>query len=336
MHADRYAIFDYAKGIGIILVVYGHVARGVFNAGLPIDKDTYSLVDSVIYSFHMPLFFFISGCFFLKSLEKRGALNLARSKVGTILYPYAVWSLLQGLVEFTLASHTNGDVTMGQIFSLLWQPRAHFWFLYVLFGVFLLAALLYRRTTPPWTSMVLGLAVALYLTGWSPADIYLLNALPHWFVFFALGVSATFLPVRIDLPVNTLLPLALAGFVISQWLFHDGLGLTAGNGSPAYTLTLALAGIAFVFVLGQSVANWNWTWLSYLGRHSLEIYLIHILAGSGARIGLQKILGITDAGVHLVVGTLFGIGVPLLVVLAIRCWSMGWLFSAPRIRLAAA
>ena len=61
---ERNAWVDYAKAIGIILVVYGHVARGVFNAGLPMDEDNYLLIDSIIYSFHMPLFFFLSGLYF--------------------------------------------------------------------------------------------------------------------------------------------------------------------------------------------------------------------------------------------------------------------------------
>lgn len=52
---------DYAKAIGIVLVVYGHVVRGLLNAGILQDAEFHGLVDSVIYSFHMPLFFFLSG-----------------------------------------------------------------------------------------------------------------------------------------------------------------------------------------------------------------------------------------------------------------------------------
>jgi len=54
--ADHYSWVEYAKGIGIILVVYGHVARGVFNAGMSWDVELFKLIDSIIYSFHMPLF----------------------------------------------------------------------------------------------------------------------------------------------------------------------------------------------------------------------------------------------------------------------------------------
>lgn len=87
MDRDRDAWIDYAKAIGIILVVYGHVARGIFTAGLDMDPRIYEITDNIIYSFHMPLFFFLSGLFLLPSLAKRSHTNLLFNKVDTILYP---------------------------------------------------------------------------------------------------------------------------------------------------------------------------------------------------------------------------------------------------------
>jgi EpsI family protein len=51
--------------------------------------------------------------------------------------------------------------------------------------------------------------------------------------------------------------------------------------------------------------------LAYFGRNSIEIYLVHIIAGSGVRIVLGRPLGIADAATHLVLGTAFGVGLPL-------------------------
>ncbi|HEX2995384.1 MAG TPA: acyltransferase family protein, partial [Anaerolineales bacterium] len=49
---------DYAKGIGIILVVYAHLLSSAYHAGLKIPQDFFAYSDSIVYSFHMPLFFF--------------------------------------------------------------------------------------------------------------------------------------------------------------------------------------------------------------------------------------------------------------------------------------
>ena len=55
---------DYSKIIGMYLVVLGHVI-----------KDNTLLLKGIIYSFHMPLFFFLSG--FLHKLRIGGGVSFA-------------------------------------------------------------------------------------------------------------------------------------------------------------------------------------------------------------------------------------------------------------------
>jgi fucose 4-O-acetylase-like acetyltransferase len=332
MQSDRNVLFDYAKGIGIILVVYGHVARGVFNAGLPIDAGLYTQVDKLIYSFHMPLFFFLSGLFFLPSLQKRSYFALMRGKVDSILFPYVLWSLLQGGIEYGLSSYTNGKVGLDEIFALFWQPRAQFWFLYTLFGTFAIAGILYWKNSAAWTGAMLVLSIAIQLYGLAPVDLFLFNSFAQYFVFFALGVSAAPLVARLDGLRPGVLALIALAFIAEQVIYLEqpvGARDVAGN---LIGLGLAVSGIAATLAASQGFARLNWNWLAYIGRHSMEIYLIHILASSGARIGLQKGLDVTDASLHLAIGMLFGIGVPLLVVYAARRGGITWLFTAPSLR----
>lgn len=49
--SNRIVSFDILKGGGILLVILGHIQ-------IPY------MLKTVIYSFHIPLFFFVSGCFF--------------------------------------------------------------------------------------------------------------------------------------------------------------------------------------------------------------------------------------------------------------------------------
>ena len=60
MSRERIEWIDYAKGIGIILVVYGHMIRGMSQH---IPANFFYVSDSVVYGFHMPLFFFLTGLF---------------------------------------------------------------------------------------------------------------------------------------------------------------------------------------------------------------------------------------------------------------------------------
>jgi fucose 4-O-acetylase-like acetyltransferase len=70
---NRINWIDIAKGIGIFLVVLGHT-------GIPVKLSYW------IYSFHMPLFFFISGmCFDISKYQSFKSILLKKSK--TLLLP---------------------------------------------------------------------------------------------------------------------------------------------------------------------------------------------------------------------------------------------------------
>jgi fucose 4-O-acetylase-like acetyltransferase len=322
---------DYAKAVGIILVGYGHVARGIFSAGLRIDQSMYELVDSVIYSFHMPLFFFLSGIFFLASIAKRDSINLLRSKIDTILYPYVIWSLLQGMIELAVAHYVNGHLTIGEVLSLAWFPRAQFWFLYVLFFVFSLAILVYRRPNFAWCTGIFIGSIFLYFFGGLLPDVYIINMLVHNFVYFAAGVFTTVLLGKFDCVKTKWLILSIALFICSQWLFHIDMGLRYNNGILPETLLLSLVGICFVVVFAHWLTRFNLRWLAYLGQQSMTIYLVHILAGSGCRILLLKLLGITSVGIHLLIGTLGGLLLPLLFYIGCIRFGLSVLFRPPKV-----
>ena len=72
---------DLTKGIAILLVVIGHVFRGYTAAGLfPEYQTAFAYIDYTIYSFHMPLFFLLSGYLYR---QREGLLpELAKHRYG--------------------------------------------------------------------------------------------------------------------------------------------------------------------------------------------------------------------------------------------------------------
>ena len=108
LHKARLAWPDYAKGMGIFLVVAGHVLKGLVKASIIPGTGITGFVDAWIYSFHMPLFFFISGMFVSSSVQKPlGIYTL--DKVRSVAYPYFAWCLIQGLIQIGLSSYTNAN-----------------------------------------------------------------------------------------------------------------------------------------------------------------------------------------------------------------------------------
>lgn len=318
---------DYAKAIGIILVTYGHVARGLFQAGLFPQHEIYRYMDSVIYSFHMPLFFFLSGTLLYSSFLKRGGKTLLWSKVDTLVYPYLLWSLLQGGIEVLLSSYTNGDTTLGDVLSLLWEPRAQFWFLYALFLLFAVVstALVVFGRAALWPLFLL--AVAMYL--W---DTSLMNYLPYrliarnlvFFMFgviFSLGAAGRFATGFAWIPWSIV-------FVAAQYLFHGVLGLTY-NDKGLHALLLAFVSIMFIASVSFRAAVKPSKTIMLIGTSSMAIYLMHILIGSGVRILLQKILHSDSLTLHLVAGCSLGILLPMIIFRMSDQAHLKYFFSAP-------
>lgn len=86
----RIVWIDIFKGLAILLVIMGHVCQMRF----PISGKWLS---DIIYSFHMPLFLFLSGLFARKAVEaadNRQVRGYIIKKARQLLVPFAVWMIL--------------------------------------------------------------------------------------------------------------------------------------------------------------------------------------------------------------------------------------------------
>lgn len=326
---------DYAKALGILLVVYGHVARGVYNAGIAIPNSFYEVTDSVIYSFHMPLFFFLSGLFFKNSLSKRGGLNLTFSKIDTIFYPFVLWSILQGSIEVFLSNYTNGNLTFTEVFAFLWEPRGQFWFLYALFLFFIFTTLLFfclKKILPSSVNqlylLLFILSIALYLNQSLLPGIALFRYIPDNLVYFIFGIVFSLYYKEGLLSKLPQLSLITFMFVVLQIIFHSVLDMNYSD-KGILSLLLGLISILFIVSLSLCMAKNPNRMIIHIGTASMAIYLMHILAGSGARVILKSFLSIDSYIIHLSLGFTAALLAPLLALFIIKRLNIPYLFSAP-------
>lgn len=83
----RFEYIDIAKGIGILLVVWAHILlTGVSHR--------------VIYAFHMPLFFLISGMLFRRD-KYAGFVDFLKRRAKRLLIPFAVYSVVTWIIWAT-------------------------------------------------------------------------------------------------------------------------------------------------------------------------------------------------------------------------------------------
>ncbi len=87
MKHRRLVFLDYAKGIGILLVILGHI----YGNNNDINRK---IISVFIYSFHMPLFFIISGIL-IKYNNEKFEKKLFYKMFCKILVPYLLFSFIK-------------------------------------------------------------------------------------------------------------------------------------------------------------------------------------------------------------------------------------------------
>ena len=291
--APRQSWVDVSRGVGIILVAYGHILRGHFV----VDPPTWVTSQAtLVYAFHMPLFFILSGLFLWSSLAKA---DFLRSRWKQLIYPYFLWSLVTVALESALSRYVNSPLEFRDALLIPFVPFEQFWFLYALLVCQLVAFMAYPRK---W--LLLPIAVAGLLTisvvdgGWIVIRSFLF--LP----FVLLGV---FGKSAFDRLSHTS-PSCQLHVAVGAWTIFAALWI---SGIEGMTLLLGASGSIGTIALAMLVARS--TFLSALGRASLAIYLLHTIFSAGARIVLAR-LGLPPTSILSVMAALTaGIFVPYVI-----------------------
>ena len=122
---------DIAKGIGILLIVFGHNDI--------VAKEEGELFN-IIFSFHVPVFLFLSGVFFKVNSQLR---ETVLSKIDSLIKPYfttlIIWSFCQK--QYSIIDYFGGILySSGWAIPLPWIPLwflTHLWVVMIFSGLFI-------------------------------------------------------------------------------------------------------------------------------------------------------------------------------------------------------
>ncbi len=307
---------DYGKGIGIILMVYGHLLSSAYHGGIKVPGHFFALSDSILYGFHMPFFFFLSGIFVESSFRKRGAKNYLLDKFSRIAYPYIIWSILQVSVEVLFSSQTQQGATIFDLLAVVYRPWGQFWFLYALLLMHITYALF--SNFGKYTIPLMFIAAIVLFCYPLPIDIMAAPGFCTHFIFFAGGVMLAGKIIgaeKINIPFWGVILLLAALIGSGYFIFENLISPTrlADRSHLFYFLYLSVLGIIACSALAQYLAEKNIAqFLQVLGTYSLQIYLVHMLAGVGIRMALLLVFGIQNWAAHIIIGVTFALVTPIL------------------------
>lgn len=301
---QRVLWLDYAKGIGILLVVLGHVLRGLVDNDLIQPDDVgYRWFDFTLYTFHMPLFFFLSGMTAAASLNK-GRPAFIKTKLWTIAYPYLLWSVLFGILRVLFSAK---GVTWERIAWLPIYPMSIFWFLYVLLMCHLVFAVWPERRR----GVLTGLSIAAFaVTEFVPQDVqavwpplfFFFGAMPFYMAGHYLKSFSNSAPVRLWTA-----PALVCGFALSVLIAHQIVGWRYQS---ILAVPASIFGIAAVIAMARQIRPTIGATLAILGAASMTIYVSHTIIASISRKLLERV-GINALTPNIILLFVTCIAVPL-------------------------
>ena len=258
---------DLLRGIGIFLVLLGH---------LPINGDVHML----IYTFHMPLFFFCSGLFF----KKRSFSEQIIKDLKSILVPYLFFlTILVGTILGMSIVHTHSisqavaALHLNPLDSQCYPIYHTIWFLICMFFVKEFFNLVYTRNTLK-TSVLAGGYVLSQVLAYQHIRLpFFIDTAFGLTIFYAAGFyykNSNFA----DMKVKCYIPFAILLAYIVCMLYISPFVNTRDNDYPWYLCILAMIPIISLYYLSGALSNHTSSVLGFMkrcGRSSLFIFALH-------------------------------------------------------------
>lgn len=281
-----------AKGLGIFLVVVGH-----FH---PANSPAYwSALNTLIYTFHMPLFFFISG--YLYKYTKKNYANSLKVKFQRLGIPFLTIALIYFLLKLTASYFVKLDypVTLNSILKLLDNPVQSFvpllWFVHALLGIFLIYPIL-RSILRPLIILIISLLAAILVDSSQISVPFFSHAIRNM-PYFAFGVVCIDYLNKINqytLKFNKIFFLFLVVIIILNFTFQNLTHFTLEAMSAKYLQGVMgiLAVVSLSMALETRFESAQTRWIELVGICSMSIYLFHTIFESVIRIIFFKYLNI--------------------------------------------
>ncbi len=199
MSKKRIIEYDLLRFVLVLLVVIGHCAYykidtiygGInyfSNNNYPAIKYLLDGIVSFIYTFHMPLFFALSGALFVHTVNKTNNISiLIRNKFKRLIIPFFAVALLYSIPlkyfsnYYINSSNLLKDIIVGQLFI---QGNNYLWFLPTLFFIFIIIYLLERTKLSVKTKIIIYLGLNL-LKDLIP--IVLIAQIVKYLIYFYIG-----------------------------------------------------------------------------------------------------------------------------------------------------
>lgn len=271
----RLVYLDRLKGFLIMLVVLGHIIQ------CSCQNYDNNIIFRYIYSFHMPLFFFISG--FL-NYRDNPILSILKRRFFSLIIPFFSWLIVSSIIK--------GNINLGHLVDVIMKPdNGGLWFLWVLFFCIVIMHIvsfigIKSKIKQEYLALVMCLLLTL-LSLVTKTKIFGFNFISWYFLFYSIGFYYKKHELNFDRLLNKIFLFVLVFFPLSAyfWMRKDPptfyVYLNLGTLFPFfYKFIVALFGIIFFIGFFKKFASLHertdYLYFNRLGEMTLGIYATHL------------------------------------------------------------
>ncbi len=272
----RLDYLDYARAVGIMLIVMQHAFQYFY---------VYNGIVSYIKAFHVTIFFVISGYLTgVRDSKDYRIRELILARVKSLFIPYVVFSLINTFLKFTvlgIQGELTAEIIKQEMLELFVTGNGTVWFLTTLFGVEILFYFFkerYGNIFYALTGIILGSIPFFIQQRISPVEI-LLKRIMVGYAFFVWGYFlARYLLNKLRYSMTGSIILIAAGAI--AWK-NQTCEMNYFNGefrgivAALFINITSVTGILLLMYCLDVKTERKWKVLSYIGRNSLIIMVVH-------------------------------------------------------------
>lgn len=303
-----YEEIDIIRGITVTFVVLGHSFPDFENG---MSRFWALFITRFFYSFHMGLFFMISGFLFAPKINSRG-LDIKKEIIGKIerlIIPYLLYSIITMIIKMKLneyANHKFKFTDFGKIFLGI-SPNGGLWFLWTLFMINVIVLICNKIINNIIIMILYGIIIYIINLYF---DFTFMSNVFRFIIFYLIGIYIYNNYNLIKQRFNEKCILVISLFVVIIFAYVQ----TQGIIGEEYYLISGIFG-SYMIWGSVSILIKKWEGKQYLiklSKYSYDIYLLSYFPQMFFRTICDRILGL-DYLIVVIIMFISGMGLPILI-----------------------
>lgn len=310
----RYYWVDRTKLIACILVLMGHFISGLILANILENNFFWDWFEKTIYYFHVPLFFICSGFLY----QQRSKVNNLKSWRKNVIkkfillgVPYFTFSIVTILIKMVVSNEVNNEAPE-LLRTIFLNPIAPFWYLYVLFFVFLVTKTFNKKIECK-SYLIISFLLKILSCIISNSSNY--DKIPYFLrgimgneIWFVLGMTIPYIEKKYikNKFIKEYILLFVLAILFSVLIIKLNINVKIIEFIMGLIFCTSIIGILNCNNKKENKVE------KFFSRYTMEIFLMHTIFAAGIRIILIK-MEITNAIIHIMLGFIFSLFVPILI-----------------------